>query len=25
VRLSFRVSGVTEEQATHLVERFKGR
>ena len=25
VRLSFRVSGVTEQQATHLVERFKGR
>jgi uncharacterized OsmC-like protein len=25
VRLSFRVSGVTEEQATQLVERFKGR
>jgi len=25
VRLSFRVSGVTEEQAAHLVERFKGR
>jgi uncharacterized OsmC-like protein len=25
VRLSFRLSGVSEEQATHLVERFKGR
>lgn len=25
VRLSFRVSGVTQEQATYLVERFKGR
>ncbi len=25
VRLSFRLSGVTEDQATHLVERFKGR
>lgn len=25
VRLSFRVSGVTQQQATHLVERFKGR
>jgi uncharacterized OsmC-like protein len=25
IRLSFRLSGITEEQATHLVERFKGR
>jgi uncharacterized OsmC-like protein len=25
IRLSFSLSGVTEEQATHLVERFKGR
>jgi uncharacterized OsmC-like protein len=25
VRLSFRLSGVTDDQATHLVERFKAR
>lgn len=25
VRLSFRLSGVTDDEATHLVERFKGR